>query len=91
MNKSQLIDAISEKADINKKEAQAALEAITQSIEEVLSQGEEVSLIGFGTFKVNERAARTGRNPKTGETMQIAASKSPSFKAGKVLKEACNQ
>ncbi|MCW8349435.1 HU family DNA-binding protein, partial [Vibrio sp. ZSDZ65] len=66
MNKSQLIDAISEKADINKKEAQAALEAITQSIEEVLSQGEEVSLIGFGTFKVNERAARTGRNPKTG-------------------------
>ncbi|MGR5307671.1 HU family DNA-binding protein, partial [Vibrio mediterranei] len=65
--------------------------AITQSIEEVLSQGEEVSLIGFGTFKVNERAARTGRNPKTGETMQIAASKSPSFKAGKVLKEACNQ
>ena len=91
MNKSQLIDAISEKADINKKEAQAALEAITQSIEEVLSQGEEVSLIGFGTFKVNERAARTGRNPKTGETMQIAASKSPSFKAGKALKEACNQ
>lgn len=91
MNKSQLIDAISEKADINKKEAQAALEAITQSIEEVLSQGEEVSLIGFGTFKVSERAARTGRNPKTGETMQIAASKSPSFKAGKALKEACNQ
>ena len=79
------------KADINKKEAQAALEAITQSIEEVLSQGEEVSLIGFGTFKVNERAACTGRNPKTGETMQIAASKSPSFKAGKALKEACNQ
>ncbi|MGR5298476.1 HU family DNA-binding protein [Vibrio mediterranei] len=91
MNKSQLIDAISEKADINKNEAQAALEAITQSIEEALSQGEEVSLIGFGTFKVTERAARTGRNPKTGETMQISASKSPSFKAGKALKEACNQ
>jgi nucleoid DNA-binding protein len=67
------------------------LEAITQSIEEALSQGEEVSLIGFGTFKVTERAARTGRNPKTGETMQISASKSPSFKAGKALKEACNQ
>ncbi|MGX9523147.1 HU family DNA-binding protein [Vibrio mediterranei] len=91
MNKSQLIDAISEKAGINKNEAQAALEAITQSIEEALSQGEEVSLIGFGTFKVTERAARTGRNPKTGETMQISASKSPSFKAGKALKEACNQ
>ncbi len=91
MNKSQLIDAISEKAGINKNEAQAALEAITQSIEEALSQGEEVSLIGFGTFKVTERAARTGRNPKTGETMQISASRSPSFKAGKALKEACNQ
>ncbi|WP_144395760.1 HU family DNA-binding protein, partial [Pseudomonas sp. Kh7] len=66
------------------------LEAITQGIEQALSQGEEVALIGFGTFKVTERAARTGRNPKTGEPIQIAASKSPAFKAGKALKEVCN-
>ncbi|MGR5308089.1 HU family DNA-binding protein [Vibrio mediterranei] len=90
MNKTQLIDVISEKADLNKKQAQGALEAITQGIEQALSQGEEVALIGFGTFKVTERAARTGRNPKTGEPIQIAASKSPAFKAGKALKEVCN-
>ncbi|MFM2666614.1 HU family DNA-binding protein [Vibrio mediterranei] len=90
MNKTQLIDVISEKADLNKKQAQDALEAITQGIEQALSQGEEVALIGFGTFKVTERAARTGRNPKTGEPIQIAASKSPAFKAGKALKEVCN-
>ncbi|MCG9727867.1 HU family DNA-binding protein [Vibrio brasiliensis] len=90
MNKTQLTEVISEKADITKKQANEALDAITKGISQSLAQGEEVALIGFGTFKITERAARTGRNPSTGETIQIAASKSPSFKAGKALKEALN-
>jgi len=90
MNKTQLTEVISEQADITKKQANAALDAITKGISQALAQGEEVALIGFGTFKITERAARTGRNPSTGETIQIAASKSPSFKAGKALKEALN-
>ncbi|MCW8336114.1 HU family DNA-binding protein [Vibrio paucivorans] len=90
MNKTQLTEVISEKADITKKQANEALDAITKGISQALAQGEEVALIGFGTFKITERAARTGRNPSTGETIQIAASKSPSFKAGKALKEALN-
>jgi len=90
MNKSQLIDVISTQADITKKQANEALEAITQGITQSLAQGEDVILIGFGTFKITERAARTGRNPSTGETIHIAASKSPSFKAGKTLKETLN-
>ncbi|KOO17053.1 DNA-binding protein HU [Vibrio xuii] len=90
MNKTQLTEVISEQADITKKQANEALDAITKGISQALAQGEEVALIGFGTFKITERAARTGRNPSTGETIQIAASKSPSFKAGKALKEALN-
>ncbi|KOO14431.1 DNA-binding protein HU [Vibrio xuii] len=90
MNKTQLTEVISEQADITKKQANEALDAIIKGISQALAQGEEVALIGFGTFKITERAARTGRNPSTGETIQIAASKSPSFKAGKALKEALN-
>ncbi|MCY9827751.1 HU family DNA-binding protein [Vibrio chagasii] len=90
MNKTQLTEVISAQADITKKQANEALDAITQGITQSLAQGEEVALIGFGTFKITERGARTGRNPSTGETIQIAASKSPSFKAGKALKDACN-
>ncbi|MCY9829457.1 HU family DNA-binding protein [Vibrio chagasii] len=90
MNKTQLIDVISEQADITKKQAHYALDAITSGIEQSLAQGEEVALLGFGSFKITERAGRTGRNPRTGEPIQISASKSPTFKAGKALKEACN-
>ena len=86
MNKSELIDAIAAGADISKAAAGRALEAVTDS----LQKGEGVSLVGFGTFSVKERAARTGRNPKTGETIQIKAAKVPGFKAGKALKDAVN-
>ena len=90
MNKANLIDSIAEQADLTKKQSADALDALILTITDALSHGEDVSLIGFGTFKISERAARTGRNPKTGEVIQIRASKMPSFKAGKALKEACN-
>lgn len=90
MNKSELIDAISESADISKADAGRALDAMTQAVEEALKAGDTVSLIGFGTFSVKERAARTGRNPQTGAPIEIAASKAPAFKAGKALKDALN-
>ncbi len=90
MNKTQLVEHIAQQADITKAQADAALKGIMQSITETLARGDEVSLLGFGTFKVTERAARKGRNPKTGEEIQIAASKSPSFKAGKALKDSLN-
>ena len=86
----QLVKHIAQCADISNKDADLALSAMLQGITETMAQGEEVSLVGFGTFKVSERAARTGRNPKTGEEIQIAASKVPAFKAGKGLKEAVN-
>lgn len=88
MNKSELIDAIASKSDLSKAQASQALEATFASIEQALKSGEAVTLVGFGTFSVKERAARTGRNPKTGEPIQIAASKAPGFKAGKGLKDA---
>jgi len=88
MNKSDLIDAIAEAADIPKAAAGRALEALTDSIAVALKNGDTVSIIGFGTFTVKERAARTGRNPQTGASIEIAASKTPSFKAGKALKDA---
>ena len=91
MNKKELTEAIADNADITKAEASRALEATIKSITDALSGGESVVLIGFGTFDVRERAARTGRNPRTGETIQIKASKNPAFKAGKALKEAVNQ
>lgn len=88
MTKSELIDSIAVKANLNKKEAKAALDATLESIVESLAKGENLQLVGFGTFKVRERAAREGRNPKTKETIQIPASKTPSFVAGKSFKDA---
>ena len=90
MNKSELIAAISESADLTKADAGRALDATITAITESLKSGEPVALVGFGTFEVRDRAARTGRNPRTGETIQINASKNPAFKAGKALKEAVN-
>ncbi|MCE0555654.1 MULTISPECIES: nucleoid-associated protein HU-alpha [Motilimonas] len=88
MNKTQLVDAIAEKADLSKAQAKAALEEVLAGITESLKDGEPVQLIGFGTFKVNHRAARTGRNPQTGAEIQIAAANIPAFVAGKALKDA---
>ena len=90
MNKGQLIDKIAESADMSKASAGRALEAITSAVTEELAQGNEVALVGFGTFKVSARAARKGRNPQTGAELQIAASNAPAFKAGKSLKDAVN-
>ena len=89
MNKGELINAIAA-AGLTKKDAETALNATVAAIGDALAKGEDVSLIGFGTFKVAERAAREGRNPATGETIKIAASKTPAFKPGKGLKEAVN-
>lgn len=88
MNKSELIDAIAEKGGLSKADAGKALDATIASISEALKEGDTVTLVGFGTFAVKERAARTGRNPQTGATIEIKASKVPSFKAGKGLKDA---
>lgn len=88
MNKSELIARIAEQAGINKTQATAALQAVETGVVDTLANGGKVELKGFGTFSVKERAARTGRNPQTGEEIQIAASKVPSFKAGKALKDA---
>lgn len=88
MNKSELIDAIAGSADITKADAGRALDATIAAITAALQAGDAVTLVGFGTFSVKERAARKGRNPKTGETIDIAASKVPDFKAGKGLKDA---
>ena len=90
MNKTQLIDFIAEKADLSKAQAKAALEATLEGVTGALKEGDQVQLIGFGTFKVNNRAARTGRNPKTGDEIQIAAANVPAFVAGKALKESVN-
>jgi DNA-binding protein HU-beta len=88
MNKTELVAAVAEKAGLNKKQAEAAVAAFTASVEDALKAGEKVQLIGFGTFEVKAKAARTCRNPKTGEAMQVAASKAPVFKAGAALKDA---
>ena len=90
MNKSELVAHIATSAGLTKAQATAALQAFETSVIDTLSNGGEVTLIGFGTFKVTDRAARTGRNPKTGEEIQIVASKVPTFKAGKAFKEAVN-
>ena len=90
MNKSELVDAIAASADIPKASAGRALDAVIASITGALTDGDAVSLVGFGTFDVKDRAARTGRNPQTGQPIEIAASKVPSFKAGKALKDAVN-
>lgn len=88
MNKTELISAMSEKAEISKKDAEKTLTAFTNVVADVLVDGDKVAITGFGTFEVVERAERQGRNPATGETITIAASKSPKFKAGKALKDA---
>ncbi len=90
MNKAEMIDAIAAGADISKAAAGRALDSMIDAVTGALKKGDTVSLIGFGTFVVRERAARSGRNPRTGATIQIAASKNPSFKAGKALKDAVN-
>lgn len=90
MNKSELIDAIAESADLSKASAGRALDAAVEAITNALKSDDSVSLVGFGTFSVKERAARTGRNPQTGAPIEISAAKIPSFKAGKALKDACN-
>lgn len=90
MNKSDLIDAIAKDTDMSKAAAGRALDATTDAITKALKKGDTVTLIGFGTFKVTKRAARTGRNPQTGKPLKIAARKAPSFKAGKGLKGAVN-
>jgi DNA-binding protein HU-beta len=88
MNKAELIDTVSDETGLSKADSGRALDAITDSITKALKKGDTVSLIGFGTFSVKKRAARTGRNPATGETIKIKASKTPSFKAGKAFKDA---
>ena len=91
MNKSELVAAMANKAGLQKKDAEAALKAFTEVVSEELKKGEKIQLVGFGTFEVSERAARTGRNPQTGKEMKIAASKAPKFKAGKALKDVVNK
>ena len=90
MNKSELIDRIAAGSDISRAAAARALDATIDAITDALKQSESVALVGFGTFSVRERAARTGRNPQTGETIEIGAARVPAFKAGKALKDALN-
>ena len=90
MNKTEFIAAVAEKAEISKKDSEKALKAFVDVVTEQLKAGDKVQLVGFGTFEVSERAAREGRNPQTGADMEIPASKSPKFKAGKALKDIVN-
>ena len=90
MNKTELIDAVAEGADISKAAATRAVDTMLDSISKTLANGDQVTLVGFGTFSVKDRAARTGRNPRTGEPIDIPAAKVPGFKAGKALKDAVN-
>lgn len=90
MNKSELIEAIAASADIPKAAAGRALDAMVETVSDSLKKGDSVALVGFGTFSVKERAARTGRNPQTGQTIEISAAKVPTFKAGKALKDSIN-
>ena len=90
MNKTELIAAVAEQAELTKKDAEKAVKAFTEVIAAELKKGEKVQLVGFGTFEVSKRAAREGRNPQTGKTMKIKASKTAKFKAGKALKDSLN-
>ena len=90
MNKTELVAAVAEQADISKKDAEKVLKAFVDVVTEEMKKGEKVQLVGSGTFEVSERAAREGRNPQTGKTMKIEACKAPKFKAGKALKDAVN-
>ncbi len=91
MNKTELITAMAEKANISKKDAEAALNAFTSIVTKQLVKGNKIQLIGFGNFEVGERSARTGRNPQTGKEMKIPAAKTPKFKPGKALKDTVNK
>jgi len=90
MNKTELIAAVAEKAELSKKDAEKAVKAFTDAVAEELNVGGKIQLVGFGTFEVSKREAREGRNPRTGETMKIAATNMPKFKAGKALKDMMN-
>ena len=90
MNKTELVDAMADAADISKAAAGRARDGMVEAITKALRDGDQVTVVGFGSFSVRERAARTGRNPQTGDTIQIKASRSPGFKAGKALKDAVN-
>ena len=90
MNKTELVAAVAEQAGLSKKDAEAAVKAFTDVVAEALKAGDKIQLVGFGPFEVSERAGREGRNPRTGETMTIEASKTPKFKAGKALKDLVN-
>ena len=90
MNKSELIDSIDESAEMTKADAGRALDAVVSVVTKALKKGDSVTLVGFGTFEVRKRGARTGRNPRTGEEIKIKASRNPAFKAGKALKDAVN-
>ncbi len=90
MNKTELVAAMADQAGLSKKDAEKALAAFTSVVTDELKKGEKVQLVGFGTFEISERKAREGRNPQNGQTMKIAASKAPKFKAGKALKDAVN-
>ena len=90
MNKTELIAAVAAEADMTRKDAEKAVKAVTDVIAAQLQKGEKIQLVGFGTFEVSERAAREGRNPQTGTTMEIKASKNVKFKAGKALKDSLN-
>ena len=90
MNKTEFIAAVADKAELSKKDAEKAIKAFTETVADELKKGEKVQLVGFGTFEISERAEREGRNPQTGETMTIAASKNVKFKAGKALKDSVN-
>lgn len=91
MNKAELVAAIAEKTELSKKDSEKALKAFIDVVTEELTKGEKIQLVGFGTFEVAERAAREGRNPQTGATMNIPASKAPKFKAGRALKDTVNK
>ena len=91
MNKAELVNAIAEKAALSKNDAEKVLAAFTETVTESLTAGEKVQIVGFGSFEVVNRAARTARNPRTGEAVEIAASKAPAFKAGKALKDSVNK
>ncbi|MCD7872183.1 MAG: HU family DNA-binding protein [Clostridiales bacterium] len=88
MNKTELVAAVAEKAELSKKDAEAAIKAVVDAVTEALADGDKVSLVGFGTFDVKTRAARVGKNPRTGEAIEIPEAKVPSFKAGAALKNA---
>ena len=90
MNKTQFVDAVAQKAGMSKREAEAAVNAMTAVVADALKAGDKVQLIGFGTFEVRERPERVAKNPRTGETVKVAASKAPAFKAGKALKDSIN-